>query len=217
MDGERHPMRDGHLDLLRIDAVRAGEGTEEERAHAATCPECRRTLDAFRTVEEELRAVAGRPVDVPAGIDRAILEEYRRAFEHRAGVLALLRRRWYLPAAGVAAAAGLALLLLPHERAAVAPRVATLQREPAGIAAPPPAAPPGSDAIRKAEERIPRMARTAPEGDVSPAGAVDILAAYRLALEAERRKGVRMAWNRDEAATEEEKAVDAVARKAVTL
>ncbi len=34
-------MSDKHLDALELDAVRAGEAPDADRAHAASCPECR--------------------------------------------------------------------------------------------------------------------------------------------------------------------------------
>lgn len=45
---------DGHLDLLTLDAVRAGEASPEERAHAERCPECRAAVDGFRGLAAQL-------------------------------------------------------------------------------------------------------------------------------------------------------------------
>ena len=61
---------DGHPDLLALDAIRAGDGTPEERAHADRCAECRATLDGFRGLAARL---APAPVEVPADVKRRLL------------------------------------------------------------------------------------------------------------------------------------------------
>jgi hypothetical protein len=61
---------DGHLDLLALDAVRAGDATPEERAHAEACAECRATVARFRDLAARLTPV---PVEVPAQTKNRIL------------------------------------------------------------------------------------------------------------------------------------------------
>ena len=61
---------DGHPDLLALDAIRAGEGTPEARAHAEQCAECRATLDSFRGLAARL---APAPVEVPADVKRKLM------------------------------------------------------------------------------------------------------------------------------------------------
>jgi len=61
---------DGHLDLLSIDALRAGEGSAEDRTHTDRCTECRATLEGFRRLAAGL---APAPVDVPAAVKQQVL------------------------------------------------------------------------------------------------------------------------------------------------
>jgi hypothetical protein len=61
---------DGHLDLLELDAVRAGEATAEQRAHVEQCAECRAVVDGFRALATKLTPA---PLDVPAEVTRKIL------------------------------------------------------------------------------------------------------------------------------------------------
>jgi hypothetical protein len=67
-------MNGEHLDLLGLDAVRAGDATPEERAHAEACPQCRATIDGFRTLAARL---APARIDVPAEVTRKILRPSR--------------------------------------------------------------------------------------------------------------------------------------------
>src|SRR5689334_2964315 len=79
---------DGHLDLLALDAVRAGEATPEQRAHADACAECRATVAGFRDLAARLSPA---PLAVPQ--------------ELRQRILALARpKRLWRPIAAVAAA-----------------------------------------------------------------------------------------------------------------
>ncbi len=80
---------DGHLDLLAIDAVRAGEGTAEERDHAGRCAECRATLDGFRRLAAGL---APTRIDVPAFVKRDVLAltRPRRSWRPLAAAAAIL-------------------------------------------------------------------------------------------------------------------------------
>jgi hypothetical protein len=67
-------MSDGHLDLLSLDAVRAGDATPEQRAHAEQCAECRATIDGFRDLAARL---APAKIDVPSHVTRSILAQAR--------------------------------------------------------------------------------------------------------------------------------------------
>ena len=77
---------DGHLDLLGLDAVRAGDATPEQRAHAEQCAECRATIDGFRTLAARLTPAR---IDVPAEVSRRILRP-RRAWRPIAAAAAAL-------------------------------------------------------------------------------------------------------------------------------
>ena len=77
---------DGHLDLLALDAVRAGDATPEQRAHAELCAECRATLEGFRNLAARLTPA---PIDVPAEVTRKILRP-RRAWRPIAAAAAAL-------------------------------------------------------------------------------------------------------------------------------
>ncbi|HZE95476.1 MAG TPA: dockerin type I domain-containing protein [Planctomycetota bacterium] len=61
---------DEHLDLLALDAVRAGEAPPEQRAHVDRCNQCRATVERFRDVVARLAPAA---VEVPASVTRTIL------------------------------------------------------------------------------------------------------------------------------------------------
>ncbi|HLY07978.1 MAG TPA: dockerin type I domain-containing protein [Planctomycetota bacterium] len=81
---------DGHPDLLALDALRAGEGSAEERAHASQCPECRATLEGFRRLAAGL---APAPLGVPESVKQQILARTRPS----------PRRRSWRPLAAAAA------------------------------------------------------------------------------------------------------------------
>ena len=78
---------DGHLDLLGMDAVRAGDATPEQRSHAEQCAECRATVDGFRALAAKL---AQAPIDVPADVRRRILAPRRTWRPVAAAAAALL-------------------------------------------------------------------------------------------------------------------------------
>jgi len=65
---------DGHLDLLGLDAVRAGDATPEQRAHAEQCAECRATIEGFRNIAARLTPAR---IEVPADLARRILRPKR--------------------------------------------------------------------------------------------------------------------------------------------
>jgi hypothetical protein len=83
---------DGHLDLLVIDAVRAGEGSAEERDHVARCAECRGTLEGFRRLASGLTRAR---IDVPTSVKRDLMS------------LTLPRRVWRPMAAAAAVLIGI--------------------------------------------------------------------------------------------------------------
>ena len=78
-----------HLDLLALDALRAGEGSAEERAHAGSCAACRATLEGFRSLAARLTPL---PMDVPARVKRDVLAltRPRRTWRPLAAAAALL-------------------------------------------------------------------------------------------------------------------------------
>lgn len=87
---------DNHLDLLALDAVRAGDATPEQRAHAEQCAECRATVDRFRGLAATLTSAA---VDVPPFVDarvRAIARPPRRRWIAAAAALLIgLGGTWF--------------------------------------------------------------------------------------------------------------------------
>jgi predicted anti-sigma-YlaC factor YlaD len=91
---------DGHLDLLALDALRAGEGSAEERAHLEACAECRATVDGFGRLA---RALAPAPIAVPADLKRRVLAAARprrawRPLAAAAAVLIALGAAWFFVA-----------------------------------------------------------------------------------------------------------------------
>jgi hypothetical protein len=60
---------DEHLDLLALDAVRAGDASPEQRAHAERCADCRASVDHFRGLAARL---APAPVEVPPFVEARI-------------------------------------------------------------------------------------------------------------------------------------------------
>jgi len=78
---------DGHLDPLGLDAVRAGDATPEQRAHAEQCAECRATIEGFRTLAARLTPAR---IEVPAEVSRRILRPKRSWRPLAAAAAALL-------------------------------------------------------------------------------------------------------------------------------
>jgi predicted anti-sigma-YlaC factor YlaD len=95
-----------HLDLLRLDACRAGEGEAAEREHIASCPACRKALDGLDGLAVRIRDGLGESVYIPEEIDSAVLDFARRRLEHSRRRIVRIRRL------GWAAAAAVALLVL---------------------------------------------------------------------------------------------------------
>jgi len=92
----------GHLDPLGLDAVRAGEGSPEEREHAAGCPGCRAAVEGLRALAARL--AAGPRIEVPDSLRRTILAEARERIKPPG-----LRRFW-IPLAAAAAAVLVAIV-----------------------------------------------------------------------------------------------------------
>lgn len=61
-----------HPDLLALDALRADEGTLEDRAHVAGCDACKKALIALEHTASELRDYASGESQVPVAVDEAI-------------------------------------------------------------------------------------------------------------------------------------------------
>ena len=92
---------DGHLDLLGLDAVRAGDATPEQRSHAESCADCRATIGRFSDLAARLTPAR---IDVPPQVSQRIL------------ALARPRRLWRpisAAAAAVVVAASLWFALRP--------------------------------------------------------------------------------------------------------
>ena len=221
-----------HLDLLRLDAVRAGEGTPEESAHAAHCPACRGELEALKRLAEGIAGLAPPAVEVPKGVDEAILAGFRRSAAPGAKVIRFPAWRWAAPAIGVAVAAGVAWLsLVPQRTAPQLPALAQHREEApatgdfrslgaesrvAGRLSP--AEPQAAEAKGKIAARGETAAiRHAAAADVNRDGRVDILDAYRLALLIAEDRGDAATWDENGDGTVDRKDVDALATLAVAL
>ena len=191
---------DGHLDQLALDALRAGEGTPESAAHAGNCPQCGAALADLRLLEARLRE--GQPLipAVPPEVEVRIFRSYRGSLgRHSQAPLPALLRRWSLPAAGLAAAAALALSLRlapsPVERL-------EMPRQPSRVALGPSAKGPATPAALEAPS--------------SPAP-VDIVDAFRLARALRDGQRVAAGWDADGDGAVDGADVEALARKAVAL
>jgi hypothetical protein len=111
------PGKDSHPDLLRIEAVRAGEGSAEDRLHIRFCADCRRVLLELEATADALRVLTRAPFDVPEDVESRILWNARKqALIARRAHRGRLWRRAALPAFGLAAAAALVLTLSIHEQ-----------------------------------------------------------------------------------------------------
>jgi hypothetical protein len=102
---------ENHLDLLGLDAVRAGEGLPSEKAHAEACAACRAALEDLRRLAADLEALGAAPLAVPRERDRAILAMARAAIARGRAPSVFRFRRILAAAAALVAAAGLGLWL----------------------------------------------------------------------------------------------------------
>ena len=101
-DGRRDPAM--HLDLLELDARRAGEPLPAAaQAHIAWCAECRRMLELLQTLAMTLHS--GAPDPVPDEIEATILAQARTRARS-------IRRAAWRPGHTAMAAAAVAVLAL---------------------------------------------------------------------------------------------------------
>lgn len=188
---------DGHLDELALDALRAGEGSPENAAHAESCPRCRAALAGMALLEAQLKGAQPRIPRVPQDLEYRIFRAYRDILGKRGtGAHPSLMRRWALPAAGLAAAAAVTLTLRlapPGE-----PAKALREQDQVALAPPPSSVPAG--------------------GPEAPnAAAVDIVDAFRLARALRDGRKVAGAWDADGSGAVDGADVQAIARRAVAL
>lgn len=200
MKEQDHDQNRGHLDLLRIDALRAGEGTEEERAHLEECALCRGYVNRLHTLASSLCRQVPPAEPVPVRVDEAIFDEYRRRFAPAGKAVAFPAwRRWLAPAMGSAAAAALVMaLVLPQMKSG---KVDT-------------------DGLRAPETVKPRAVETglqSSSGDMNGDGTVDILDAFRLAKLIEARDPGAAGPDMNNDGEVNRLDVDAIARRAVAL
>lgn len=188
---------DGHLDELALDALRAGEGSPEDAAHAENCPRCRAALAGIAQFEAHLKAAQPHIPEVPQDLEYRIFRAYRDIRGKRgAGAHPSLMRRWALPAAGLAAAAAVTL---------------TLRLAPPG----------GPEHALREQDQValaPRPSSVPPGGPEAPnAAAVDIVDAFRLARALRDGRKVAGAWDADGSGAVDGADVQALARRAVAL
>src|SRR5437867_7239185 len=107
-----HPLGEEIQDF--VDGRLTPAHREEVEAHLATCPQCGREIEKLRWVKEGTARLPMRepPPDLPARVAQALDSEDRR------GSHARRLRRYFLPAAGVLAAAAAVVILVsrgPHD------------------------------------------------------------------------------------------------------
>ena len=206
---EQHGGGAGHLDLLQLDAVRAGEADAAEAAHAAACDECRRAVNRLTAFAEDLARSAATQIPVPVNVDEAVLTLARRSAGILPAVSAASRRRevgegrmpsiqparcrrygmpWVWVAAAAAAALVVAVGLWQPWQVAVRPPAPSLAARQAGL-----------------------------PGDLNGDGTVDILDAFFLARRIERREALDPAWDVTGDGKVDEADVQAVAGRAVAI
>ena len=173
--------RDEHLDLLQIDAVRAGEGSALKLAHCAACPRCRREVEQLGEAVRLLQGVRGAEGAVPPPrVERAVLEAYRQRQGRPSQVAVPTVRPWWRTAAGMAAAAALTLgLALPLWRGSLPQQ--KVER---------------AEAPRSVPQVTRQTAPAAPAGpDLNRDGRTDILDAFLLARSLRGGTGGTAAWD----------------------
>jgi len=184
------PTGADHLDLMGLDAVRAGEGTAAQRAHAEACPRCRRAVAHLGRLAEGIGRAAEPKIAIPAHVDAAV-----RARARGACVRARRRRtaRYAWPA-GVAAAAAVLVAAIWWLPSHMEPRVALREAAAPDL-----------------------VSTTAVAGDVDGSGRVDIVDAFILARHVEQSERLDPAWDMDGDGHVDKRDVDAVAGLAVAL
>lgn len=104
-------LEESHLDLLRLDAVRAGEGTAAERRHVDACRVCRTEVGRMEKDVLGIEAAMPGPSDLSERDRGRILENLRggsllRPFRDP-------RARYALPLAAAAAALAAFMVIFP--------------------------------------------------------------------------------------------------------
>jgi hypothetical protein len=108
--------RDTHLDLLALDALRAGEGTSLDREHLERCESCRESLERLERMAVEIRSCAPPPVEIPPGVDRSVLSRARKALMERRRPRVFFFRPWARAAAALLVAAALGIWISTWDR-----------------------------------------------------------------------------------------------------
>lgn len=210
-----------HLDLLQIDAVRAGEATPEEAAHCAKCAECAAALAGLKGFEAEINAAQPKRVDVPSEIDQSVFQGFEKMLkpQPKAKVIQFpLWRRWVAPAASMAAAAAIfAAITIP-----------LLKEELPKVKAPAIAG--KSEQLLMKEKRaampkvVDKMADAAAGVDINGNGAdingdgvTDILDAFKLARLIGEDPRAAKSWDLNSDGVVDQADVDQAARMAVSL
>jgi len=107
--------RETHLDLLALDALRAGEGTSVERDHLERCESCREALERLERMAAEIRSCALPRVEIPPEVDRSVLSRARKALEERRRPRVFFSRPWARAAAALLVAAALGIWISTWE------------------------------------------------------------------------------------------------------
>lgn len=179
-----------HPDLLRIDAVRAGEGDKADLDHVQACDDCRRVLADLQDLARDLQEVSRPTLKVPDEIDRRILWNARKqaALARKRSVSSRGRR---MPAARWAVAAGVVLAL------GTLSTWQLLQEQ-------------------AASRRLPATISLAAE-DINGDGKVDILDAFALARSLQSRSGAAQTWDVNGDGVVDDRDVDLIAHAAVAV
>jgi len=85
-----------HLDASAMDALLAGTAGTEERAHVATCAECRGALERVESVVRRLKESSGETPGISSDVDRRMLDLATAALRRPVG-----RRVWIAAVAAV--------------------------------------------------------------------------------------------------------------------
>lgn len=207
-----------HLDLLRIDAVRAGEATQEDAAHCSMCVECGNLLNGMGRLEASLKAVQPTVPETPGEFDRAMEQEFTNMFkpEQKDNVLQFpfWRRRLVAAASIAAAAAVVAAVSLPllREEFSTADRPAMTGRIEQPLMKEKRAA-----ASKDVRAETNGGFNAYAKADVNGDGAIDILDAFKLARTLEEKTPLAQGWDLNSDGVVNRADVDEAARMAVSL